>query len=1292
MTTKEHFNMKVFFMAILLGLSFSYANVIGIDLGSNFLSFGLLKSGKPITVVRNENEKRITPALVTIDGLERFAGVRAASKTARQSRQTANNIIQLLGRYSLPPRLAYPYPHPHYELDEQRGTLLFNASNVEEPIPVEDLAALILQQAQQTTYKSNDVLIKDVVITIPAYFTQSQRQALLDAAKIADLNVMGLITSNDAAAYQYGMERSRTMSEEAAAPVNETAQKDAEDKSKEEQSSARNVVFIDMGGSQTSISLVRYEFPKPNVTEKEEKKTKKEKVAEAKRKKEEEEKRKKEEEEARKKKEEEEEEEDDDDDDDEDLAAETPEEREERKRLEREIAEDDEEEEVVSETINIRNNDDLQAYMKKQEERQKKKKLREERKKRLHEIRTIRKSRKAGAGKSKKVKGFSLDEGFDPEKHTGKMDVLLTVTDESLGGRQFDALIADHLIREFHKQAAPEEVEKYGECRPYLDTEEEKQQKQALDEERDHKHRKRVLPTPLNPPLSAEEAEKKKYPGPKCRRLLDSPSIVPYITKIASGAKEMLTVSPEYHGTLDDLLPELPEFHFCIKKEQLEEIARPLFNRFRLLCEEMVAKYWTLNKTHPEWEVESKVPLSSVVVQMMGGSMRIPGLQSIALSVFNKTELGRLLNVDEAAALGSTMYAATLVERYRLKGVKLVERAQREIVVRIRDIIGGTLKNNEAKPEEDKNALDKSLRLPSEKSPLYGECGMDTDDGVYIPDDATHAVVVRVGETLPLKKTLIIPRTSAYTLSFDYAQCCCCCKDKDKANTNCSGCPKLRSESVPVGVTGNLLKVKVVGSGSSLGLFSNTVDWATRVVVEIGRDGVLRVKKATLDVVGEKVPENDQAAKKPNPEEEEETEKFDDEAEEEKAKKEEKKVEEAAANKEAQQAEKKKKKKKYVKRRMALELHRLNRQEDIEDSNEWKELCEKKKSENENKPSEKEGSAASSCQFGCRYDFVYRPDDSYHYYPMTKKQIKAAKKRLERFEIYEKEKEKIAEARNRLESYVFEMKEKLDIHKAELLKGLALEEQIDNAMKELNDIGLWLEDEGVSLTDPLLMREKILKEEREKKEKGEPVGTEASSDDALQKEMDYVMGVLKEKQSVAEKACNMMDLKLKERSAFPMAVKKFRDMVSKMKEKQDEAVVAGTMTDAEADEMEAVLDEGMNWLKEQETDYKSIKPGEDLRQTSADITEEMQRIEKRAEDMIKESDAKRRKEKYEKERREREERKAKEKEKLKKEKAKREEKKKKKLQEEGGYDEILQNNDDTTDTPQPEVEDIEQEL
>lgn len=58
------------------------SNVLGIDFGSNFISVGLLSTGKPITIIRNENEKRITPSLVAIEGRERFVGTRAVPKVS----------------------------------------------------------------------------------------------------------------------------------------------------------------------------------------------------------------------------------------------------------------------------------------------------------------------------------------------------------------------------------------------------------------------------------------------------------------------------------------------------------------------------------------------------------------------------------------------------------------------------------------------------------------------------------------------------------------------------------------------------------------------------------------------------------------------------------------------------------------------------------------------------------------------------------------------------------------------------------------------------------------------------------------------------------------------------------------------------------------------------------------------------------------------------------------------------------------------------------------------------------
>ncbi|KAA6390008.1 MAG: hypothetical protein EZS28_014467 [Streblomastix strix] len=285
--------MFIIIACILLAVQ-SNAQTVGIDFGSNFVSFGLMRSGAPIAVVRNANGKTITPSLATVNGRERWVGLDAVQKASRLSRKTANNIIQLLGRNSLQNMSVYHTPGPTYLVDEERGSLLFETSKSELPLPVEDLAALILSEVQKIAAKSNNVVVKDVVITVPPYYSQSQRLSILDAARIAQLNVLGLIESNVAAAFQYGTERQRTMAgifdektsdKDKKTSKERKAEKDSPVKEKtqpEEDLRSRSVVFVDMGGSQTSITLVHYEFPKDN--EDEDSKDEREKLKEKKRK------------------------------------------------------------------------------------------------------------------------------------------------------------------------------------------------------------------------------------------------------------------------------------------------------------------------------------------------------------------------------------------------------------------------------------------------------------------------------------------------------------------------------------------------------------------------------------------------------------------------------------------------------------------------------------------------------------------------------------------------------------------------------------------------------------------------------------------------------------------------------------------------------------------------------------------------------------------------------------------------------------------------------------------------
>jgi hypoxia up-regulated 1 len=97
----------------------------------------------------------------------------------------------------------------------------------------EELVAQLFKYGRQMSEKQAGATIKDCVITIPSYYTPSQRRMILDAADISGLSVLQLLHENTAAATMFGIDRLDT-----AKPI--------------------NVLFYNMGGMDTEVSLVRY--------------------------------------------------------------------------------------------------------------------------------------------------------------------------------------------------------------------------------------------------------------------------------------------------------------------------------------------------------------------------------------------------------------------------------------------------------------------------------------------------------------------------------------------------------------------------------------------------------------------------------------------------------------------------------------------------------------------------------------------------------------------------------------------------------------------------------------------------------------------------------------------------------------------------------------------------------------------------------------------------------------------------------------------------------------------------
>jgi hypoxia up-regulated 1 len=224
-----------------------FQRVLKLPLHSEFLKVASIRPGKvPIQVVVNEMSRRKSPALVGLipnletGGLDRVRGEEAFSFAVRYPETSFSRARDLLSRPSGHPLITkmiddhlLPFdvvPHPNRTAC---------ASVKAGPGPnaavhsAEELVASILQYAKEIAEAHTGGAVFDAVIAVPAFFGQAQRQALIESASLAGLNVMGLINSHAAAALQFGIERDFS---------NKT----------------QNLILYDMGSGSTEVSLVRF--------------------------------------------------------------------------------------------------------------------------------------------------------------------------------------------------------------------------------------------------------------------------------------------------------------------------------------------------------------------------------------------------------------------------------------------------------------------------------------------------------------------------------------------------------------------------------------------------------------------------------------------------------------------------------------------------------------------------------------------------------------------------------------------------------------------------------------------------------------------------------------------------------------------------------------------------------------------------------------------------------------------------------------------------------------------------
>jgi heat shock 70kDa protein 1/2/6/8 len=184
---------------------------VGIDLGTTTSCVGVWQNDR-VEIIANEQGLRTTPSYVAFTESERLIGDAAKSQAAGNPKNTIFDAKRLIGRKFDETSVKSNMTHwpftvkagvsnkPQIEVDFKGERTTFQP---------EEISAMVLTKMKQTAETYLGCEVKDAVITVPAYFNDSQRQATKDAGTIAGLNVLRIINEPTAAALAYGLDKKK---------------------------------------------------------------------------------------------------------------------------------------------------------------------------------------------------------------------------------------------------------------------------------------------------------------------------------------------------------------------------------------------------------------------------------------------------------------------------------------------------------------------------------------------------------------------------------------------------------------------------------------------------------------------------------------------------------------------------------------------------------------------------------------------------------------------------------------------------------------------------------------------------------------------------------------------------------------------------------------------------------------------------------------------------------------------------------------------------------------------------
>ncbi|XP_073335178.1 hypoxia up-regulated protein 1 [Pagrus major] len=215
--------------------------VMSVDLGSEWMKIAIVKPGVPMEIVLNKESRRKTPTAVCLKDNERLFGDGALGVSVKNPKTVYRRLQSLLGKKHNNLQVAHYQKHfPEHQLQEDpvRGTVSFKNSEEMQYTP-EELLGMVLNYSCGLAQDFAEQPVKDAVITVPAFFNQAERRAVLQAAQMAGLKVLQLINDNTAVALNYGVFRRKDID-----------------------STPKNVMFYDMGSGSTTATIVSYQTVK----------------------------------------------------------------------------------------------------------------------------------------------------------------------------------------------------------------------------------------------------------------------------------------------------------------------------------------------------------------------------------------------------------------------------------------------------------------------------------------------------------------------------------------------------------------------------------------------------------------------------------------------------------------------------------------------------------------------------------------------------------------------------------------------------------------------------------------------------------------------------------------------------------------------------------------------------------------------------------------------------------------------------------------------------------------------